>query len=54
MIPLGTVESSSEGVSETVAMLERLVVVAKIALASVLAKLLMLGMVSMHCVAVFG
>ena len=28
--------------------------VAKMALASVFAKLMMLGMVSMHCVAVFG
>ena len=54
VIPLGTVELSSEGVSKAVAMLERLVVVAKMALASLLAKLLMLGMVSMRCVAVFG
>ena len=54
MIPLGTLELSSEGVSEAVVMLERLVMVAKMALASVLAKLLMIGMVSMRCVAVLG
>ena len=54
MIPLGTVELSIEGVSKALAMLKRLVVVAKMALASLLAKLLMLGMVSMRCVAVFG